>query len=85
MNRTSITWRQVIRFVLGLGAAATLLGWGLPYFTGATWGEIWAEIRTVPLERAVGFQAIMLLGLYAYTLTLVGSLRGLTHHRALVL
>ncbi|MGL5929809.1 MAG: lysylphosphatidylglycerol synthase transmembrane domain-containing protein [Dermatophilaceae bacterium] len=85
MTTTSSTWRQVLRFVLGVGLAGAMLGWGLPYFTGATWSEIWAEIRTVPLDRAVGFQVLMLLGLYAYTLTLVGSLRGLTHDRALVL
>lgn len=77
--------RQGLRFLLGLGFAVALLGWGLPYFADTTWAEVWAVIRTVPLERAAGMQVLMLAGLYAYTLVLVGSLRGLRHFRALVL
>ncbi|MEO5608908.1 MAG: lysylphosphatidylglycerol synthase transmembrane domain-containing protein [Ornithinibacter sp.] len=76
--------KQVLQAVVGLGLAAALLIWGLPYFAKTSWGEIWAEIRRVPATHALGFQALMLLGLWAYTFTFTGSLRGLSHGKALI-
>ncbi len=76
--------KQVLQAVVGLGLAAALLIWGLPYFAETSWREIWAEISRVPALHAVGFQSLMLLGLWAYTFTFTGSLRGLSHGRALI-
>lgn len=83
--RSHINRRQVIQFALGITLAGVLLIWGLPYFAKTTWPEIWADVRIVPLWHVLGFQALMLLGLYCYTFTLTGALPGLTHGRALIL
>ena len=42
--------RQVVQGAIGLGLAASLLIWGLPYFAKTSWADIWDVIRTVPLE-----------------------------------
>lgn len=84
MRTSPSTLRQGVRFAAGLALALALLGWGLPAFARTSWSQIWAVIATVPAERAVGFQLLMVLGLSAYTLTLAGSLPGLSHTRALV-
>ena len=76
--------RQVLQLVTGLGLAAALLIWGLPYFAKTSWADIWTVIRSIPLSHALGFQALMLLGLYSYTFTFTGSLHGLSHGRALI-
>ena len=77
--------RKVVQAVIGIGLAAVLLVWGLPHFAKTSWGEIWDVIRTVPLSMALLFQVIMLAGLWSYTFTFTGSLRGLTHSKALIL
>ncbi len=77
--------RQLIQFGLGMALAVVLLVWGLPYFAKTSWGDIWHVIRSVPWYHAVGFQLIMLFGLYCYTFTFTGSLRGLTQGKALVI
>jgi putative heme transporter len=61
-----------------------MLIWGLPYFAKTSWTDIWTVIRTIPLSHALAFQALMLLGLYSYTFTFTGSLRGLSHGKALI-
>ena len=76
--------KQVLQAVIGLALAAALLIWGLPYFAKTSWAEIWAEIRRVPASHALAFQLLMLLGLWAYTFTFTGSLRGLGHGKALI-
>ena len=76
--------RRVIQSVIGLGLAASLLIWGLPHFAKTTWADIWGVIQTVPLSHALGYQLLMLLGLWCYTFTFTGSLPGLTHSKALV-
>lgn len=76
--------RRVLQIVVGLGLAAALLIWGLPYFAKTSWTEIWAEVRKVPALHVVGFQALMLVGLWSYTFTFTGSLRGLSHPKALI-
>lgn len=77
--------RQVLQFGLGIVLAAVLLIWGLPHFAKTTWGDIWQVIRSIPLTHALFFQLLMLAGLWSYTFTFTGSLRGLSHPRALVI
>jgi putative heme transporter len=76
--------RQVLQTVIGLGLAAAMLIWGLPYFAKTSWTDIWSVIRTIPLSHALLFQALMLLGLWCYTFTFTGSLHGLSHIKALI-
>ncbi|HET6968449.1 MAG TPA: lysylphosphatidylglycerol synthase transmembrane domain-containing protein, partial [Ornithinibacter sp.] len=76
--------RQVVQTVVGLGLAAALLIWGLPHFAKTSWGDIWEVMRSVPLSSAIGFQLLMLAGLWSYTFTFTGSLRGLSHSKALI-
>ena len=76
--------RQVVQAVIGLGLAAALLIWGLPHFAKTSWGDIWEVMRSVPLSYAIGFQVLMLAGLWSYTFTFTGSLRGLSHSKALI-
>ena len=77
--------RQIAQFVVGIGLAVVLLVWGLPYFGKTSWGEIWESMRVVSLTHVLGFQLLMLAGLYCYTFTLTGALPGLTHTKALIL
>ncbi len=76
--------RRGIQVVIGLGLAAVLLIWGLPHFAKTTWTEIWAVIGGVPVSSAIGFQVLMLVGLWSYTFCITGSLHGLSHSRALI-
>ena len=76
--------KQVLQTVVGLGLAAAMLIWGLPYFAKTSWADIWSVIRTIPLSNALAFQALMLLGLWCYTFTFTGSLHGLSHLKALI-
>jgi uncharacterized membrane protein YbhN (UPF0104 family) len=76
--------KKVLQTVIGLGLAAAMLIWGLPYFAKTSWTDIWAVIRTIPLSHALAFQGLMLLGLYSYTFTFTGSLHGLSHGKALI-
>lgn len=76
--------RKTLQGVVGVGLAVALLVWGLPYFAKTTWGEIGEVIATIPLSHAVGFQLLMLAGLWCYTFTFTGSLPGLTHSKALI-
>jgi len=77
--------KQLLQFTLGIVLAAVLLVWGLPHFAQTTWGEIWRIIRSIPLTHAIFFQLLMLGGLWCYTFTFTGSLRGLSHPKALVI
>ena len=76
--------KQVLQTVVGLGLAAAMLIWGLPYFAKTSWTDIWSVIRTIPLSHALAFQALMLIGLWCYTFTFTGSLHGLSHIKALI-
>ncbi len=76
--------KQILQTVIGLGLAAAMLIWGLPYFAKTSWADIWSVIRTIPLSHALLFQALMLLGLWCYTFTFTGSLHGLSHIKALI-
>lgn len=77
--------KQVLQAVVGLGLAAVLLVWGLPYFAKTSWTDIWAHVRAVPLSHVIGFQVLMLVGLWSYTFTFTGALRGLSHSKALII
>ena len=76
--------RHVVQVVIGLGLAAVLLIWGLPHFAKTTWSAIWGVIGEVPISSAIGFQVLMLVGLWSYTFCITGSLHGLSHSRALI-
>ncbi|MDO5699539.1 MAG: lysylphosphatidylglycerol synthase transmembrane domain-containing protein [Dermatophilus congolensis] len=78
-----IAWR-VLQGLLSLGLAAGLLGWFLPKITHTTWGEIWGTVTGIGWPTFFGLLALMFTGLYCYTFTLMGSLPGLTHARALM-
>jgi uncharacterized membrane protein YbhN (UPF0104 family) len=77
--------KQLLQFAIGLALALVLLIWGLPHFAKTSWGDIWRVISTIPLSQVLGFQALMLAGLWCYTFTFTGSLRGLSHIKALVI
>ncbi|MEP7369373.1 MAG: lysylphosphatidylglycerol synthase domain-containing protein, partial [Dermatophilaceae bacterium] len=83
------TWkpstRQVIQALLGLGLAAALLVWGLPFFIGTTWAEVFDKLRQVGPQTALKLMVVMLSGLWLYTFVLTGSLPGLSHPKALIL
>ncbi|HEY3535437.1 MAG TPA: lysylphosphatidylglycerol synthase domain-containing protein [Pedococcus sp.] len=76
--------RQLLQAALGLGLAVSLLVWGLPYFGHTTWGDIWAVLTRVSWTTAVVLVGGLVLGLYCYTFTLTGSMRGLRHWQALI-
>lgn len=84
-GRPRVTPRQLAQGVLGLALSVALLVWGLPFFAKTSWSQIWSTMQVVPVWHLVGFQALMLLGLYCYTFTLTGAMPGLSHWRALVL
>lgn len=76
--------KQVIRAVAGLALAIALLGWGFPRFAKTTWSEVMNDVLTVSAWNAVGFLALVLVGLGCYTLTFTGSLPGLSNWRAFI-
>lgn len=82
--RTRSTTNQLLQIAIGLALAAFLLIWGLPHFAKTTWGDIWTVVRTVPWTAVFLYQGLMLAGLWCYTFTFTGALRGLSHGRALV-
>ncbi|MDQ5841457.1 MAG: UPF0104 family protein, partial [Chloroflexota bacterium] len=77
--------RQVVQTVLGLGLAVGLLGWGLPFFAGITWAEVFDILGRIGGRTALQLLGLMICGLWLYTFTLTGSLPGLSHPKALVL
>lgn len=79
----AISRRQVLQSVIGFALAGALIYWGLPFIAQTTWPDIIANLQRVPFWIALALGAMMLLGLYFYTFTFVGSLPGLTHGRAL--
>ncbi|GAA1152497.1 lysylphosphatidylglycerol synthase transmembrane domain-containing protein [Ornithinicoccus hortensis] len=79
-----IGWRQVLQSLVGFAIAGALLVWGLPRVAETTWPEIGHQLTLVGWPVAALMMALMLIGLYCYTYTLIGSLPGLTHFRALM-
>ena len=76
--------QQLARMVLGLGLAASLLVWGLPYFAKTSWSEVFTVLGSVSLATAAGLMLLVIVGLWSYTFTLTGSLHGLRHYQALI-
>lgn len=76
--------RRVAQAVLGLGLAAALLIWGLPYFGKTTWSHVWEVLTRVPASTALLLLGGVVVGLYCYTFTLTASMHGLKHWQALI-
>lgn len=77
-------WRQVLQSLVGFAIAGALLVWGLPRVADTTWPAIGAQLQLVGAPVALVLTALMVAGLYCYTFTLIGSLPGLSHLRALM-
>lgn len=77
--------KRVVQAVVGLGLAAVMLIWGLPYFAQTSWGEVFGVLGTVHPAQALLFTALVVAGLYCYTFVMVGAMPGLSHPRALIL
>jgi len=77
--------RQVIQALLGFAFAVALLVWGLPFFVGTTWAEVFDKLRQIGPGTALELLAVMISGLWLYTFMLTGSLPGLSHPKALIL
>ena len=76
--------RTVVQGAFGLGLAAFLLAWGVPHFAKTSWSKIWDVLTQVPAGSAVLLLGGVVVGLYCYTFTLTGSMRGLRHWQALI-
>jgi putative heme transporter len=81
---SKVTWRQLLQSAAGFVIAAALLVFGLPRVAQTNWTEIWRQFTMVNGWSAALMLVLMLAGLYCYTFTLIGSLPGLTHLRALM-
>lgn len=79
------TVRRVAQVVIGLGLAAALLWWGLPYFAQTTWSEVGDVLAGVSPWKAVLYTGFVVAGLYCYTFVMTGAMPGLSHPRALIL
>lgn len=79
------TVRRVAQVVIGLGLAAALLWWGLPYFAQTTWREVGDVLAGVSPWKAVLYTGFVVAGLYCYTFVMTGAMPGLSHPRALIL
>lgn len=78
------TWKSAANALLGMGLAAALIIWGLPWLAKTTWTEIGVRLQTVGLLPSLGFAALMLAGLWIYTFTLTASWPGISHTRAAI-
>ena len=76
---------RALQITLGLGLAAALLWWGLPFLAGTTWAEVGEVLGAVPLSKAAIFTGLVIAGLSCYTFVMTGAMPGLSHVRALVL
>ncbi len=75
--------KEIVQSLVGFGIAVFLLVWGLPRVAETTWPEIGQQLSRLGLPVALLLTVLMLAGLYCYTFTLIGSLPGLSHVRAL--
>lgn len=76
--------KEVVQSLIGLSVAIALLVFALPRITGTTWPQIGDQLALVGPWPSVIMLALLLSGLYSYTFTLIASLPGLTHLRALM-
>ena len=77
--------KRVVQALVGLGLAAVMLIWGLPYFAKTSWSEVFGVLGTVHPAQALLFTSLVVAGLYCYTFVMVGAMPGLSHLRALIL
>lgn len=80
----AFTWKSAVNALLGMGLAAALIIWGLPWLAKTTWTQIGHHLGSVGVVSSLGFGAIMLAGLWIYTFTLTASWPGLSHSRAAI-
>lgn len=76
--------RELLQSVVGFAIATALLVFGLPRVTGTTWPQIGEQLLLVGPWAALLMTVLLLGGLYCYTFTLIASLPGLGHLRALM-
>lgn len=79
-----VGWKEVLQSLIGFAIAISLLAFGMPWIVDTTWADIGSQLSMVGGDKAAIMFVLMLLGLYSYTFTLIGSLPGLTHVRALM-
>jgi uncharacterized protein (TIRG00374 family) len=79
-----VGWKHVLQSLVGFALAGALLVWGLPRVADTTWPAIGDQLQLVGAPVAILLTALMVTGLYCYTFTLIGSLPGLGHVRALM-
>src|SRR5690606_1928914 len=79
-----VGWKEVLQSLIGFAIAISLLAFGMPWIVDTTWADIGGQLSMVGGDKAAIMFVLMLLGLYSYTFTLIGSLPGLTHVRALM-
>ncbi|HYO86580.1 MAG TPA: lysylphosphatidylglycerol synthase domain-containing protein [Dermatophilaceae bacterium] len=75
---------MALQILLGTGLGATILIWGLPALTHASWEEIGGLLSQLPIQTFLVGLALMFSGLYCYTFTMAASLPGLRHAPALI-
>ncbi|HRC42190.1 MAG TPA: lysylphosphatidylglycerol synthase domain-containing protein [Tetrasphaera sp.] len=80
----ALSGRSVAQAGAGFALCAVLLIWGLPRFGRTTWAEVWQVVGTVTVTNGLLYLALVLLGLWSYTLTLAASMPGLSHARAFI-
>lgn len=80
----SLGWKEAVQSLVGFSVASLLLVFGLPRIAGTTWPQIGAQMQLVGPGPAVAMAILLITGLYCYTFTLIGSLPGLSHLRALM-
>lgn len=76
------TLTSVLRLLVGIVAAAALLGWALPRVTNTTWSDIAVALSAVPAAALGACFLLSLTYLASYAVTLRASLPGLTIPRA---
>ncbi|NHN56629.1 flippase-like domain-containing protein [Calidifontibacter sp. DB0510] len=81
----SIGWRQVLQALVGIAAAVAIIAFGMPFFAHTSWSRILSHLGQVGWLAGLELFGLMAFGLWCYTFTLTGSLRGLSHSKALIL
>lgn len=77
------TW-QSAQAVIGIGLAAAILYWGVPWFGETTWPEIGRHLHLLGWASSLELFALVAFGLWLYTFALTGSIPGLGHVKALI-
>ncbi|NHC32102.1 flippase-like domain-containing protein [Dermacoccus nishinomiyaensis] len=75
---------QSAQAVIGIGLAAAILYWGVPWFGETTWPEIGRHLQLLGWASSLELFALVAFGLWLYTFALTGSIPGLGHVKALI-